>query len=248
MRDEETVETALSSAETGHLVFSTLHTLNATETINRIIDFFPLEQNKQIRAMLAGTLQGIISQRLVRTVDGKGRVPIVEVMVATSRIKDMIDDPDADRERSMKRLQKAPTTACRPSTRRCFTHLKAGNIIDGRGDEGRDQPERLQAVCRRRWIRRFDGQGHGGRKGRPRRPEGRRRRGSRPAEAERAAAQQQPRAHGQPQDEPPAIAQLDPEELARRMAAAGRSPSHPVVAHSRRRRTASAKGWTRPAR
>ena len=94
MRDEETVQTALSSAETGHLVFSTLHTLNATETINRIIDFFPLHQNKQVRAMLAGTLQGIISQRLVRTKDGKGRVPIVEVMVATNRIKDMIVDPE----------------------------------------------------------------------------------------------------------------------------------------------------------
>ncbi|MGB0873293.1 MAG: type IV pilus twitching motility protein PilT, partial [Solirubrobacterales bacterium] len=94
MRDEETVETGLSAAETGHLVFSTLHTLNATETINRIIDFFPLHQNPQVRAMLAGTLKGIISQRLVRTVDGKGRVPIVEVMVATSRIKDMIVDPD----------------------------------------------------------------------------------------------------------------------------------------------------------
>lgn len=94
MRDEETVQTALSSAETGHLVFSTLHTLNVTETINRVIDFFPLHQNKQVRAMLAGTLRGIVSQRLVPTVDGKGRVPIVEVMIATSRIRDMIVDPE----------------------------------------------------------------------------------------------------------------------------------------------------------
>ncbi|MBK5230259.1 MAG: PilT/PilU family type 4a pilus ATPase, partial [Thermoleophilia bacterium] len=88
MRDEETVATALSSAETGHLVFSTLHTLNATETINRIIDFFPPHQNAQVRAMLAGTLKGIVSQRLVRTADGKGRVPICEVMIATNRIQD----------------------------------------------------------------------------------------------------------------------------------------------------------------
>ncbi|MGK2877017.1 MAG: type IV pilus twitching motility protein PilT [Solirubrobacterales bacterium] len=127
MRDEETVETALSSAETGHLVFSTLHTLNATETINRIIDFFPLEQNKQIRAMLAGTLQGIISQRLVRTVDGKGRVPIVEVMVATSRIKDMIEDPEQTGKIDQA-ISEGAYYGMQTFDQALFTHLKAGNI------------------------------------------------------------------------------------------------------------------------
>jgi twitching motility protein PilT len=94
MRDEETVQTALSAAETGHLVFSTLHTLDAPETINRIIDFFPPHQHQQARAMIAGTLRGIVSQRLVPTPDGHGRVAAVEVLVSTGRAQDMIMDPE----------------------------------------------------------------------------------------------------------------------------------------------------------
>jgi twitching motility protein PilT len=93
MRDEETVQTALSAAETGHLVLSTLHTVDAPETINRIIDFFPPHQHQQARAMIAGTLAGIISQRLVKTKDGKGRVACCEIMVNTGRVHDMILDP-----------------------------------------------------------------------------------------------------------------------------------------------------------
>src|SRR5881227_3487949 len=85
MRDEETVHTALSAAETGHLVLSTLHTVDAPETINRIIDFFPPHQQQQARAMIAGTLKGIVSQRLVRTPDGRGRVATCEIMVMTGR-------------------------------------------------------------------------------------------------------------------------------------------------------------------
>ncbi len=127
MRDEETVSTALSSAETGHLVFSTLHTLNATETINRIIDFFPLHQNKQVRAMLAGTLKGIISQRLVRTVDGKGRVPICEVMIATNRIKDMIVDPEQT-SKIEEAIAEGQYYGMQTFDQALFTHLKAGNI------------------------------------------------------------------------------------------------------------------------
>jgi twitching motility protein PilT len=93
MRDEETVHTALSAAETGHLVLSTLHTVDASETINRIIDFFPPHQQQQARAMIAGTLKGIVSQRLVRTADGKGRVACCEILVMTGRVHDMILDP-----------------------------------------------------------------------------------------------------------------------------------------------------------
>ena len=93
MRDEETVQTALSAAETGHLVFSTLHTLDATESVNRIIDFFPPHQQLQARAMLAATLKAIISQRLVPGSHG-GRVLVSEVMRTTERIKDMITDPE----------------------------------------------------------------------------------------------------------------------------------------------------------
>ena len=93
MRDEETVHTALSAAETGHLVLSTLHTVDAPETINRIIDFFPPHQQQQARAMLAGTLKGVVSQRLVKTSDGGGRVACCEIMTMTGRVHDMILDP-----------------------------------------------------------------------------------------------------------------------------------------------------------
>jgi twitching motility protein PilT len=89
MRDEETVATALSAAETGHLVFSTLHTADAAETINRIIDFFPPHQQGQIRSMLASTLRGVISQRLVPRIGG-GRIAALEVLRATGRVRDAI--------------------------------------------------------------------------------------------------------------------------------------------------------------
>src|ERR687889_87156 len=94
MRDFETIETALLAAETGHLVFSTLHTLDATETINRIIAVFPPHQQKQIRIQLASVLKAAISQRLMPRADGHGRVPAVEVMVTTAFIRDCIVDKD----------------------------------------------------------------------------------------------------------------------------------------------------------
>ena len=94
MRDFETVETALLAAETGHLVFSTLHTLDATETINRIITVFPPHQQRQTRIQLATVLKAAISQRLMPRTDGLGRVPAVEVMVATPFIRDCILDKD----------------------------------------------------------------------------------------------------------------------------------------------------------
>jgi twitching motility protein PilT len=94
MRDEETVRTALSAAETGHLVLSTVHTLDATETINRIIDFFPPHLQHQARVMLAATLKGAIAQRLVPDASGEGRVPAAEVMVVTGRVQDLILNPE----------------------------------------------------------------------------------------------------------------------------------------------------------
>jgi twitching motility protein PilT len=94
MRDEETVRTALSAAETGHLVLSTVHTLDATETINRIIDFFPPHLQHQARVMLASTLKGAIAQRLVPDITGEGRVPASEVMVVTGRVQDLILNPE----------------------------------------------------------------------------------------------------------------------------------------------------------
>jgi twitching motility protein PilT len=93
MRDEETVSTALSAAETGHLVLSTLHTADAPETVNRIVEFFPPHMHQQVRAMIAGTLKGVISQRLVKTPDGQGRVATCEVLRMTGRVRDMIMNP-----------------------------------------------------------------------------------------------------------------------------------------------------------
>jgi twitching motility protein PilT len=97
MRDLETIGTALLAAETGHMVFSTLHTLDATETIQRIIAVFPPPEQKQIRLQLATTLKAVISQRLVPRADGQGRAPAVEVMIATAYIRDCVINPDKTR-------------------------------------------------------------------------------------------------------------------------------------------------------
>ena len=98
MRDFETIETAITAAETGHLVMSTLHTLDATETINRIVSVFPPYQQKQIRLQLSSILKAVISQRLVPRADGKGRVPALEVLVSTARIRECIADKDRTKE------------------------------------------------------------------------------------------------------------------------------------------------------
>jgi twitching motility protein PilT len=97
MRDTETVRTALQAAETGHLVLSTLHTVDATETVNRIVDFFPPAQQTQIRLTLAGALRGIVCQRLVPTPDG-AMVPCHEVLVNTGRIAERSSEADKTAE------------------------------------------------------------------------------------------------------------------------------------------------------
>lgn len=94
MRDHETIETALHAAETGHLVFSTLHTLDATETVNRIISVFPPHHQKQIRIQLGQVLKAIVSLRLVPRADGQGRVPAAEVMIVTPYIRDCIENKE----------------------------------------------------------------------------------------------------------------------------------------------------------
>ncbi len=98
MRDFETIETALTAAETGHLVMSTLHTLDATETINRIISVFPPYQQKQVRLQLSAILKAVVSQRLVPRADGKGRVPALEVLISTARVRECIADKDRTKE------------------------------------------------------------------------------------------------------------------------------------------------------
>ncbi|NNC44192.1 MAG: PilT/PilU family type 4a pilus ATPase [Acidimicrobiia bacterium] len=94
IRDKDTAEAAIQAADTGHLVLSSLHTLDATETINRLLDFFPPFQHQGIRLMLAGTLQGIVSQRLIPKADGIGRVPATEVLTSNPRVFDRIVDSE----------------------------------------------------------------------------------------------------------------------------------------------------------
>jgi twitching motility protein PilT len=98
MRDMETIETALTASETGHLVMSTLHTLDATETINRVISAFPPYQQKQVRLQLGSVLKAVVSQRLVPRSDGRGRVAAVEVLISTARVRELIEDKDRTRE------------------------------------------------------------------------------------------------------------------------------------------------------
>ena len=110
MRDLETIGTALLAAETGHLVFSTLHTLDAVETIQRIIAVFPPPEQKQIRLQLAGTLKAVVSQRLVRKSDDVGRVPAVEILISTAFVRDCIINPD--KTRMIREAIQAGTSQC----------------------------------------------------------------------------------------------------------------------------------------
>jgi twitching motility protein PilT len=95
IRDPESALSAIQAAETGHLVISTMHTIDSTETINRLLDLFPAQQQREVRTSFAGALRGIVSQRLVTRSDGKGRLPAVEVLVSTGRVYDRIIDPEA---------------------------------------------------------------------------------------------------------------------------------------------------------
>jgi twitching motility protein PilT len=98
MRDLETIEMAMTAAETGHLVMSTLHTLDATETINRVVNVFPPFQQKQIRMSLSSTVRSIVCQRLVPKADGRGRAAAMEIMVSTARTRELIEDKDRTKE------------------------------------------------------------------------------------------------------------------------------------------------------
>ncbi|HET6506620.1 MAG TPA: PilT/PilU family type 4a pilus ATPase [Baekduia sp.] len=127
MRDEETVQTALSAAETGHLVFSTVHTVDAAETVNRLIEFFPPHMHNQVRAMIAGTLKGAVSQRLVPTSDGNGRVAVCEVLRMTGRVKDMIMDPQQT-GKLPEVIADGGYYGMQTFDQALFHHLKAGRI------------------------------------------------------------------------------------------------------------------------
>jgi twitching motility protein PilT len=127
MRDEETVQTALSAAETGHLVLSTVHTVDATESINRMLDFFPPHQHQQARAMIAGTLKGVVSQRLIPSSDGAGRVAVCETLVMTGRVRDMINDP-AQTGRLHEVIQEGEYYGMQTFDQALLGHLQGGRI------------------------------------------------------------------------------------------------------------------------
>ncbi len=127
MRDEETVRTALSAAETGHLVLSTVHTLDAPESINRIIDFFQPHEQSQARAMLAGTLRGVVSQRLVPTIDRSSRVAACEILRMTGRARDMVLDPDQT-ERLREVIVEGSYYGMQTFDQALLGHYKAGRV------------------------------------------------------------------------------------------------------------------------
>jgi twitching motility protein PilT len=128
MRDFETIETAITAAETGHLVMSTLHTLDATETINRIISVFPPYQQKQVRLQLGSILKAVISQRLVPRADGKGRVPALEILVTTARVRECISDKDRTKELH-DAIAKGFTTYGMQTFDQSLMHLVKNNLV-----------------------------------------------------------------------------------------------------------------------
>jgi twitching motility protein PilT len=126
MRDEETVHTALSAAETGHLVLSTIHTVDAPESINRMLDFFPPHQHAQARSMIAGTIKGVISQRLVPGASG-GRVAACEILRMTGRVRDMIVDP-AQTGKLQEVIATGGYYGMQTFDQALFGHVKAGRV------------------------------------------------------------------------------------------------------------------------
>ncbi len=126
MRDEETVRTALSAAETGHLVLSTVHTVDAPESINRLLDFFPPHQHNQARSMIAGTIRGVISQRLVPGANG-GRVAVCEILRMTGRVRDMIVDPDQTGQLG-EAISAGAYYGMQTFDQALFHHVKAGRV------------------------------------------------------------------------------------------------------------------------
>ena len=150
MRDEETVGTALSAAETGHLVLSTLHTIDAVETVNRIIDFFPPHHHQQVRAMLAG----IAARRDLAAAGphgrtAMGRAPACEVLTMTGRVRDMISNPE-ETGKLGEVIAEGGYYGMQTFDQALLTLYQDGQDLDGRGAQGGHAPARLQAAGRRR--------------------------------------------------------------------------------------------------
>ena len=150
MRDFETIETALHAAETGHLVFSTLHTVDATETINRIVSVFTPHQQLQVRQQLASVLRAVVSQRLMPKADGKGRVPAVEVMMATPFIRECITDPEKTKQIPSAIAQGTSQYGMQTFDQSIFSQYKQGLVTEEEALRWASSPDefrlRLQGV------------------------------------------------------------------------------------------------------
>jgi twitching motility protein PilT len=144
MRDLETISTAITAAETGHLVFATLHTQDAPQTIDRIIDVFPPHQQQQTRVQLSTTLQGVITQQLVPTVDGRGRVVAAEVMIATPGIRNLIREGKVHQIYSA--MQAGGRYGMQTMDMSLASHVKAGRINQQMAFERCHDPEELQRL------------------------------------------------------------------------------------------------------
>jgi twitching motility protein PilT len=144
MRDLETISTAITAAETGHLVFATLHTQDAPQTIDRIIDVFPPHQQQQTRVQLSTTLQGVITQQLVPTVDGKGRVVAAEVMIATPGIRNLIREGKVHQIYSA--MQAGGRYGMQTMDMSLASHVKGGRITQQMAFERCHDPEELQRL------------------------------------------------------------------------------------------------------
>ena len=144
MRDLETISTAITAAETGHLVFATLHTQDAPQTINRIIDVFPPHQQQQVRVQLATTLQGVVTQQLLQTADGQGRVVATEVLVTTPAIRNLIREGKVHQIYSA--MQAGGRYGMQTMDMSIAAHVKAGRINQQVAFERCHDPEELQRL------------------------------------------------------------------------------------------------------
>ena len=151
MRDPETAAAALTAAETGHLVLTTLHTIDATETINRVIDFFPPYQQSQIRVSLSGALRGTIAQRLVRRADGKGRLPALEIMVVNGRIRQCIAEPELTGEIEQI-IADGEYYGMQTFDQSLAQHLQEGNITLEEALQVSSNPHDLRVMLERRGL------------------------------------------------------------------------------------------------
>src|SRR5213596_1137736 len=144
MRDLETISTAITAAETGHLVFATLHTQDAPQTIDRIIDAFPSGQQQQVRVQLSTTLQGVVTQQLIPTVDGQGRVAAAEIMIATPGIRNLVREGKVHQIYSA--MQAGGRYGMQTMDMSLASHVKAGRISQQMAFERCHDPEELQRL------------------------------------------------------------------------------------------------------